>query len=202
LTLVLLAAAHEVSFADARAQAAQHTPEVVLAQGRVDVAKTEVTVAGALPNPTLGLTTAVQTAKFGSSVGVPLLLFGQRATAMRAAQADADAAGLDAVSVQREARWVSSVAWIDLWEAQSRARLLEVARQDAERLLKISQEKFDEGSGPRLDVVRTRADRARAVAEAEAAAPAITAAAARLAVAIGRTRRSRSSRPAPPTTRR
>jgi cobalt-zinc-cadmium efflux system outer membrane protein len=87
--------------------------------------------------------------------------------------------------VQREARWVSSLAWIDLWEAQSRSRLLDVARQDAERLLKISQEKFDEGSGPRLDVVRTRADRARAVAEAEAAGPAITAAAARLAVSIG-----------------
>jgi cobalt-zinc-cadmium efflux system outer membrane protein len=185
IVLVLLATPREVTFFDARAQAVQHAPDVVLAQGRVDVAKTEVAVAGGLPNPTLGLTTAVQTAKFGSSLGVPLLLFGQRATAMRAAQADADAAGLDAVTVQREARWVSSLAWIDLWEAQERTRLLELARQDADRLLKIAQEKFDEGSGPRLDVVRTRADRARAVSEADAASRAITAAAARLAADVG-----------------
>jgi cobalt-zinc-cadmium efflux system outer membrane protein len=104
---------------------------------------------------------------------------------MRAAQADADAAGLDTVAVQRDARWAATLAWVDLWDAQERARLLELARHDAERLHTIARQKFDEGQGPRLDVVRTHADEARAAAEAEAAVRSISAASARLAVAMG-----------------
>lgn len=181
----LLAAPREVTLAQARAQATEHGPQVVLSRGRADVAKTEITVASALPNPSLGVTTARQTARVGATVGVPLLLFGQRATAMRAAEADADAATLDTAAVQREARWSASIAWVDLWEAQARAHLLELARSDFTTLETIARDKFAEGSGPRLDVVRTHADRVRADAEADAADRAIYAAAARLAIALG-----------------
>jgi cobalt-zinc-cadmium efflux system outer membrane protein len=184
--IALLATPHDVTLAQARAEALERAPQVVLAKGRADVVKTEIAVAGALPNPSLGVTTARETAKFGASVGVPLLLFGQRGTAMRAAEADADAATLDAAAVQREARWNATIAWVDLWEAEARGHLLELARSDAGAVNDVARRKFTEGSGPRVDVVRTQADLARAGAEADAADRVGYAAAARLAVVLGR----------------
>jgi cobalt-zinc-cadmium efflux system outer membrane protein len=133
----------------------------------------------------LTVSTARETARLGASVGVPLPLFGQRGTAMKAARADADAVIRDVAVVRREVRWRATVTWVDLWEAQERARLLELAAQDADHVFQIAQEKFDAGTGPRLDVIRTKADRARATAEAESARRLVAAAAARLAPWIG-----------------
>jgi cobalt-zinc-cadmium efflux system outer membrane protein len=180
-----LAWGRDISFAEARAAAERSAPDVELAERRVDVANAEVEVAGALANPTLAVSTARQTARLGTSVGVPLPLFGQRGTSVRAARADADAVSLNVEVAHREMRWRATVAWLDLWEAQERARLLDLAAQDAERLLQIANERFAAGTGPRLDVVRTRADGARATADVEAARRLVGAAAARLAPWIG-----------------
>jgi cobalt-zinc-cadmium efflux system outer membrane protein len=138
-----------------------------------------------LANPSVSVSTARQTARVGTSVGVPVPLFGQRSTAMDAARADAGATRLDVEVTRRAARWRATTAWFDLWEAQERARLLEIAATDVNRLQQIAGEKFEAGSGSRLDVVRTGADRARARAEWEAARTTTTAAAARLAPWIG-----------------
>jgi cobalt-zinc-cadmium efflux system outer membrane protein len=92
---------------------------------------------------------------------------------------------LDVSVVRRESRWAATVAWVDLWEAQEKASLLELAAEDAERLFQIASEKFDAGTGPRLDVVRTKGDRSRSAAEAETARRLVSAAAARLAPWIG-----------------
>lgn len=177
--------AREVSFADARATAEWAAPDVQLAQRRVDISAAEVQIAGTLANPTLTVSTARQTARLGTSVGVPLPLFGQRSTSVKAARADADAVRLDVEVSRREVRWRATVAWVDLWESQERARLLELAATDADRLFQIANERFDAGTGPRLDVIRTKADRARAAAEADATRRLVWAAAARLAPWIG-----------------
>ena len=180
-----LAWGRDISFAEARAAAERSAPDVQLAQRRADLANAEVEVEGALANPTLAVSTASQTARLGASVGVPLPLFGQRRTMVAAARADAAAVFLDVTVARRDTRWQATLAWIDLWEAQERARLLERAGQDAQRLSQIASERFAAGTGPRLDVVRTGADRARAAAEAEAARHLVGAAAARLAPWIG-----------------
>ena len=177
--------ARDISFPEARAAAEQLAPDVQLAEQRVPISNAEVDVAGALNNPTLTVSTAHQTARLGTSLAVPLPLFGQRATAMRAARADADAIALDVSVVRRESRWAATIAWIDLWESQERAKVLEFAAQDSERLFQIASEKFAAGTGPRLDVIRTKGDRARSAAEAEAARNLVSAAAARLAPWIG-----------------
>ncbi|HEX3697998.1 MAG TPA: TolC family protein [Polyangia bacterium] len=177
--------ARDISFAQARAAAERAAPDIQLAERRVDVSTADVQVAGALANPTLTVSTAHQTARLGTSIGLPLPLFGQRGTAMRAARGDADAAVLDVEVVRREVRWRATVAWVDLWQAQERARLLELAAKDADRLFQIASEKFDAGTGPRLDVIRTKADWARAASEAEAGLHLAGAAAARLAPWIG-----------------
>lgn len=109
-------------------------PDVRLAEERIGISNAEVDVAGALNNPTLTVSTARQTARLGTSLAVPLPLFGQRSTSIRAARADADAVALDVSLVRKESRWAASVVWIDLWEAQERASVLGLAAQDAERL--------------------------------------------------------------------
>lgn len=177
--------AREVGFSEARAAAQRAAPEVLLAERRSAVAATEVAVAGALTNPTLAVSTARYSARLGASLSVPLPVFGQRATAADAARADAEAVALDEGVVRREARWAATLAWIQLWEAQERARLLDLAAQDADRLATVATERFDAGTAPQLDVLRTRADRTRARAEARAAHLATGAAAARLAPLIG-----------------
>ncbi|HEX4353795.1 MAG TPA: TolC family protein, partial [Polyangiales bacterium] len=98
--------------------------------------------------------------------------------------ADADIATLDVGVVRREARWAASLAYVDLWEAQARAGWLATAAEDSQSLAEIAREKFEAGSGARLDQLRTSADRARASAEAKAATQLMAAAAARLAPLI------------------
>ena len=174
-----------VTFAEARATAEAHAPEVTLSERRDDIARTQADVAGALANPTVTLLAARQTARLGVGVSVPLPVFGQRATAVDAARSDAVAASLDVEAIRREARFAATLAWLDLWEAQARARLFDEAAADAARLATIADEKFRAGSVPRVDVLRTAADRARARADAASAAAAVPAAAARLALATG-----------------
>ena len=175
----------EISLAAARDAAVARAPDVALARGREDIARAQVDVAGALANPMLALSTARETARLGAGLSLPMPLFGQRATAVAAARSDADAAGLEVEATRGEARWNATLAWLDLWEAQERARLLADAATEAARVATIADEKFKAGSAPRVEVLRTGADRERARADASLAAALVPAAAARLAIAVG-----------------
>ncbi|HVY40834.1 MAG TPA: TolC family protein [Polyangia bacterium] len=177
--------ARRVTFAAARAAGESAAPDVALAAGRDAVTRAQIGVAGALANPTLGVTTARETARLGVSASLPLPVFGQRGAALAAARSDADAAALDVEAARAEGRFAASVAWLDLWEAEGRARLFAEAAADAARVAAIADEKFKAGSAPRVDVLRTAADRARARADADFAAAAVPAASARLAIAMG-----------------
>src|SRR4051812_6272685 len=84
-------AARAISLAEARALASRLGPELVLAERRDAIARAQVDVAGALGNPTLSVQSARLSARLTTGVGVPLPLFGQRATAVAAAGADAEA---------------------------------------------------------------------------------------------------------------
>ena len=185
LLVASAAQARPVSFANARAAAERLSPDVQIAERKVDVARADVSVAGAWANPTLTMSTSRQSALFSPAINVPLPLFGQRGMAIDAAEADARAAALDAVVTRGDSRWSATQAWIDLWQAQERSRLLAVAAEEADRLLSIAKERFEAGSAPRVDVVRATADRARAAAEASFSRTAIRSAAARLLPWLG-----------------
>ncbi len=174
-----------ITFDEARSAAAQRGPAVLLATRRTGVAEAEVDVAGSLANPTLTITSARETARIGASVGVPVPLFGQRARAVDAAQAEARSARLDVAAAEVEARFQATVAWIDLWEAQERGRLSRQAAAEATRVASIADQKFQAGAGPQVDVLRTRADRVRAEAEAAGAEAAVRAAGIRLTASMG-----------------
>jgi outer membrane protein, heavy metal efflux system len=94
-------------------------------------------------------------------------------------------AGWELEVARIEALHQVSLAWIDLWEAEHRAVLLEAAASDANRLRDIADERFGAGSSPRLDSVRATGDSARARAEARAAALVIDAAGAQLGYFLG-----------------
>jgi len=188
LPLVLSAdvpAAQPVTLAEARMRALRAGPELLLARQREQVARAQVDVAGALPNPTVGVTTARLTARLTTSLLQPLPLFGQRGAGIDAARADAEAAHLDIAAVAVDARLGVTAAWLELWAAQERTRLLQQAAADAARVADIAHDRFAAGSGPRVDEVRTTGERARARAEADAAALAVPAAGARLGVWLG-----------------
>ena len=174
-----------ISLSEARDASVRQAPDVALAQDRQEIARTQVEVTRALANPTVTVTSARETARLGAGVSLPMPLFGQRATAVSAARADADAAGLEVEAVRQDARWNATLAWLDLWEAEERARLLAAAAGEAERVATIAEEKFKAGTAPRVEVLRTAADRERAHADAAFAAAAVPAAAARLTIAVG-----------------
>src|SRR5438445_7047679 len=94
-----------ISFAEARGAAERLAGDVVVAVERVELSRAEVAVAGTLGNPTLTALTARQTAELGLSLSVPLPLFGQRGTAVRAAKADLEVARLEVEVARNDARW-------------------------------------------------------------------------------------------------
>ncbi len=174
-----------LTLAEARARAAQNGPEVLLAVKRAELAHTQVAAATPLPNPTLAVTSARQTAKLGTTVSLPLQLFGQRGTQRDALEREATSAELDTTALRTDARWTATLAWVDLWEAQRRTALLDDAVVDAKRVAQVAAEKFGAGSSPRVDVLRTAAELARIGAEAAAARQTTLAAAERLALTVG-----------------
>ncbi len=174
-----------VTFQAAREVAAARAPDVRIAERRVGVSAAEVAIAGTLENPTLTVSTARESARFGTALSIPVPVFGQTSAAIDAAEADRIAMSDDVEVVRVESRWAATVAWIDLWEAQARASQLALGAVDAEKIVTIAKERFDAGTGARLDVVRADAELARARAEAQADAAAVRSASARLSSWIG-----------------
>ncbi len=185
LLFIALALGQTISMHEARAAAEQSAPEVLRSVQRVDTARADLGIARTWANPNLSIMTASQTAKLGASVSVPLPIFGQIGVAAAAAQADIDTLTYGTAVTQRDARWAATLAWLDLWEAGARAELLERSAQDATRVGTIAVEKYELGKGPRLDVLRTTAERERAKADAFAAREIERAAAARLSTLLG-----------------
>lgn len=181
------APASSVTFDVARDVAEHASPDVEIAQKKLDLSAAEVGVAGTWSNPSLNIQTARYTARLGTSISVPLPVFGQSSKASDAADAERIVAGWAVGVATIDARWGASMAWIDLWEAEATARLVLDSERDAETILAVAQERSDAGSGPLVDVVRARADRARAKAEAISAASAIRSASARLSPWLGAT---------------
>jgi outer membrane protein, heavy metal efflux system len=179
------AAAHDYSWDEARAVAARAVPDLEVAAARREVSVSEVQVAAVLPNPAVGISTARETAKLSVALSQPLPVFGQRATQVRAAQADLETAGREVELLLLDVRHGASLAWVDLWEAERRATLLASAATDATRVADIARARFEAGGAPRLDVVRATADVARASADGQAAVRLVAAAGARLDYFVG-----------------
>jgi outer membrane protein TolC len=187
LALALSSRAEPLTLDQARRRAERAAPEVALSAVKVDAAKQDVSLAQTWANPSLTVGTALRTARLSTGLGLPLLLFGQRGKEVDAARAEVETFVRDTLVARSDAVWAATQAWVDLWEAESRARLLASAAVDAARLEAIAAAKQDAGAGSRLDLLRTTAEARRASSEAAQAGQYARAAGARLAPAMGAT---------------
>ncbi len=164
---------------------ASAAPTARLAAAQVTATAAEVGVAGIVPNPRLSLGTTTATAIVTAGVTVFLPVFGQVGVAKDAARAQV-ATREDAAAVAvADAKLAAALAWIDLWAAEGERDL---ARDEASRSARVADAargRESEGSAPKLDVLRSEAEKARADAEVAATAQAVRAAEARLALALG-----------------
>ena len=160
-------------------------PDVLVAVARASSARAEVAVAGMFPNPRLTVGAASGSAVVYGNLFIALPLFGQRRTAMEAADAQARvvAAGVDVARL--DARLAVTLAWIDLWLMTGQAQIARDNAARRDRLLETARVRFDEGGAPRLEVLRLDTDARRARAEVAALDGQQAAAAARLAVLLG-----------------
>lgn len=179
------ARAQPLTLSDARRLAADAAPDVQLTGLRIESARHDIGLAQTWANPTLSIGTGLRSAKLSTGVGLPLELFGQRGTAVDAASADLETLVRDALVARTDARWAGTLAWLDLWEAQARQRLLTTASSDAAQLEAIATAKLEAGAGSRLDLLRAQAEARRAAADASAAAHLALAASARIEALIG-----------------
>lgn len=179
------ASAPPLTLSEARRLAADAAPDVQLAGLRIESARHDIGLAQTWANPTLSVGTGLRSAKLSTGVALPLELFGQRGTAVDAASADLETLVREAQVVRADARWAATLAWLDLWEAQARERLLTTASSDAAQLEAIATAKLEAGAGSKLDLLRAQAEARRAAADANAFAHLAQAASARLEALIG-----------------
>jgi len=173
-----------LTLSNVRALATARAPAVASAAAQVAIARSDADVAGMLPNPRLGIGGGVNyLAVLDFYVLLPI--FGQRETAEDAAAALADATDAAVQATRLDARLAASIAWIELWSLGEEAS---IAADDAARrahLAEAAQVRFDQGAGPRLDVLRSDAESRRAAAELASIADARTASSARLEALVG-----------------
>lgn len=175
-----------VSVADAVREAEAAAPDVVVSAARAASAHADVLVAGILPPPRLTVGTTASSATAYGSLFVALPLFGQRGSALSAAEAQAATvrAGVDVARL--DAKLGAVLAWIDLWVAEREAKVVAEVGRRRERLVETTRVRFSEGAGSRLDVLRADTEARRARADATARDAEIEAASARVALLLGR----------------
>ncbi len=174
-----------LSLADAVGASQRAAPDVLVSIARSATARSEIGVAGIFTSPQVTVGTSTGSAVLVTSLFIALPVFGQRGTAIDAAEAQAAAsrAGLEVTRV--DARLAVSVAWTAVWLAQHEAEVAAETADRRERLLEIARVRLEEGAGSRLDVLRAEIEARRARADATARRDDQGAARARLCPLIG-----------------
>lgn len=158
-----------VAYGPATRDAQTLAPDLAAGRARSNVVAAGAGVARIYGNPLAAVGTSTDGARFFSTVTIPLPIT-RRGSAIRAAESSAEAASAELPLLQLDARLGAANAWCDLWLAQ---RTLEVANESESRaatLLASADQRYREGSAPRLDAARAKAEHARSRAEARARA--------------------------------
>jgi outer membrane protein TolC len=160
-------------------------PELAAGRARVGVAASSVGVAKIFANPIGAVGTTTDGPRFFSNLTVPLPIT-RRGSAIRAAESSSAAAASELPLLRLDARLGAANAWCDLWLAE---RNLDVARENEVRSAKVfaaADQRFRDGSAPRLDAARAKAEHARSRAEVLARAELVGDSSSSLAYWLGR----------------
>ncbi len=174
-----------ITYAGAVTSARRAAPDLRVARGREVIARNEIRVAGAYPNPTLSFGTSTQASRFSTTGSFPLVVFGQLGAAENASKAE-----LATVQVESDAAWADvklrvERAFIALWRAEELAKERERATILARRLEGLVQGRVELGAAADIELLRVRAERLRAEADEAEARQAVLAAASELGRWIG-----------------
>jgi outer membrane protein TolC len=191
LTIPALVAAQEdlpttLSLHAAQKLARIEAPEVVLSTARASTARTEIGVAGMFPNPQLVVGSTSGSARIYGTFYIALPIFGQRAAAMDAADAQARVAAAGVEVTRLDARLAATLAWLDLWQLQEEFLIATNNALRRDRILDTAQARFAEGAAPRLEVLRAETDARRTRSVVASLEKQRSAAAARLSVLLSR----------------
>jgi outer membrane protein TolC len=160
-------------------------PDLAAGRARAGVAAASVGVAKIFANPIGAVGTTTDGPRFFSNLTVPLPIT-RRGSAIRAAESSSAAAATELPLLRLDARLGAANAWCDLWLAE---RNLDVARENEVRAAKVftaADQRFRDGSAPRLDAARAKAEHARSRAEVLARAELVGDSSAAMAYWLGR----------------
>jgi cobalt-zinc-cadmium efflux system outer membrane protein len=175
-TSVWAEAERSVSLDDVLHAARLVAPDLVVARARESVARAEVGIAGIYPNPTIAAGGSTQTAKLSGTVSFPLVIFGQRAAATRAARADEATVALETQVAWVDIRQAAVKAYVALWQAQGVADAHRDSATIQAALETAVVQRVQVGAAPELDSMRVHAEKLRADAEVLDATAHVTAA--------------------------
>lgn len=165
-----------LSLGEAIALALKKSPELAVERRQIDVAKGELTKARVYPlNPELEVNPAygfgrprdgdktVGTNVFDVAVSQTLQIKGQWGLRIEKAAADLDRTGWTVGDAERRIRAEVSRAFTDVLIAQERVKFFGEIVALNQELLNISQQLFEAGAVPRLDVLRAEVELRRAL---------------------------------------
>ncbi len=174
-----------LGYATATRDAQVVAPDLASGRARAGVAAAGIGVARIYANPVAAVGTTTGGPRFVSSLTVPLPIT-RRGSAIRAAESSSEAAASELPLLRLDAKLGAATAWCDLWLAE---RSLDVSRESEQRATKVfiaADQRFRQGSAPRLDAARAKAELARSHAEVLARAELVGDSSATLAYWLGR----------------
>ncbi len=175
-----------VSYAEVIASARRAAPDLRVAKAREAVARSEIRVARAYPNPSVAFGTSTQAARFSAAASIPLVVFGQRGAAEDASRADLVTVQVETEQAWSDVRVQASRAFIALWLAEQLAQERDRVDAIATDLERLVQGRVELGAAPELDRLRANAERLRADVDAQESRQNILAAGSELGRWIGR----------------
>ena len=163
LAIVLLA--QPLRLADAFARAREASPDLRAARESVRAAQSTVETAGQWTNPTVAASIGPDQPQLFATIDVKLPIFGQRGTAVAAAERDVQAAQADARTRSVTVRAAVRRAYAALAAGQERAQLARDAFELAADLERRAQARVQTGIAPQLEAVQAGLARRRAAQE-------------------------------------
>lgn len=167
-------------------------PDLDVARARLDVAKAKVLTAGAVPNPTIGFAPQYSMAAAGLSpwilglvLDIPIETAGKRGYRVSGAEHLSEAARLDIATAAWRVRSGLRNAFVDLYAARGRERLLANQRGIQARTVKALEIRLSAGEASQPDVTLARLALDRVQLAVEDAARRRAEAQARLARSLG-----------------
>lgn len=161
--LLLLAA--RLTLADAVSRAEQANPDLVAQRLNVRVAEAGVEAAGQLINPTVAGSLGPDEPTIFGSIDLKLPVFGQRGTAVAAAERQVSVAQAETLSRAVHVRSEVRRAYFALAAAQAQVAVTQDAARLAGDLAQLAGEKFKLGFAPRLEVEQALLAQKRAAQE-------------------------------------